>query len=162
MERKYVCTLEVSEILSRASAITSVLGASRTDGVGNMLYDALRLTEDDGILVQQFLREALPDIKSKLLAYRPDVAFVCSDDAAVIERLHFEFILHKDGFKQIVNDINELILNYFAYYIIYSWLSVKKPDEAAAYGTKAGFYLDRISVLLNKRKHPICRTVRWM
>jgi hypothetical protein len=162
MDRKYVCSLEVSEILGRASAMTSVLGVSRTDDAGNMLYDALRLTEDDSIVAQQFLREAVPEINSKLLAYRPDVAFVCGDDSAVIVRLRFEFVLHEDGFRQIVSDINECILNYFAYYVVYSWLAVKKPDEAAAYGTKAGYYLDRVSVLLNKRKRPVGRTVRWI
>lgn len=152
---------ETSEILRRALALSSSLGASRTDEAGNILFEMLSVTEDDYILVQQFLREAIPEIKSKLLAYSPNISFICRDDSEIIEAVCFRVVPHDDCFNQILSDINELILNYFSYYVVFSWLSVKKPDEAALFGTKANSFLDEISVLLNKRIKPITRKNRF-
>nr|DAW63164.1 MAG TPA: hypothetical protein [Caudoviricetes sp.] len=156
-----IYTFTPNDILVNASGITSVLGASRSTENGDNLFDYLSLSEDDRILIQQFIKEAVTEINLKLLAYSCDVIIINKDDLEEIERINFQTILSPDSFNQIVNILNNYILNFITYYLIYNWLLIKKPDEASVYLEKSMSYINNITGLLNKRKGIVKRKCRW-
>ncbi|MCH5328817.1 MAG: hypothetical protein J1E02_07330 [Coprobacter sp.] len=164
--KEYLFCIDVHDILLRASTLTAVLGASRTDGQGMLLYDFLRLTDDDGLVVQQLLRESLPELHSRLLAYRPrsayhpDTPLPADADTRPVAHIDIVLQLPRPAFD-VAADLNESLLDYWAYTVVGGWLLLKKPDEAALFTARAAACLDRITVLLNKRRRPILRRPRW-
>ncbi|WP_418495492.1 hypothetical protein [Coprobacter sp.] len=150
-----------NDILVNASGITSVLGASRSTENGDNLFDYLSLSEDDRILIQQFIKEAVTEINLKLLAYSCDIFISNKDDLEEIEKINFQTVLPPNSFDQIIDILNNYILNFITYYLIYSWLIIKKPDEASVYFEKSMSYINGITGLLNKRKSIVKRKCRW-
>lgn len=161
IKNKFVIyTFTLNDILVNASSITAVLGASRSTENGDNLFDYLSLSEDDKILINKFIRESITEINIKLLAYSCNLSFSNKDDLEEIEEINFQTILYPDSFNQIINILNDYILNFITYYLIYNWLLIKKPDEASVYLEKSMLYINNITGLLNKRTKIVKRKYR--
>ena len=158
--KSIIYTFTLHDIIVNASAVTSVLGASRSTENGDSLFDYLNLSEDDGIIIQKFIKEAIAEINIKLLAYSCDLFIDYKDDLEEIERINFRTVIPQHFFNQIINILNNYILNFITYYLIYNWLIIKKTDEAPIYLEKASLYLNNITVLFNKRNIIVKRKYR--
>lgn len=163
-EREYLFCIDVADMLARASALTSVLGASRADGQGTPLYDFLRLTADDAVVVRELLQRSLPELHGRLLAYRLPGGCRCEgvfpSEAGEAGHVDVQLRLPAAAFEAEA-DVRELLLDYLASSVVSGWLLLKKPDEAAPFGARAAVCLDRLSALLNRRCRPILRRYRW-
>ena len=155
--KKLSFTFSVKDITDKAGDITSVVGASRTNEAGVLLFDTLSLTSDDYLMINTSIGEAATEINNKCMGYISSMFLLRRTDSELINRVDFEFELPHDMESAIFSPLNESILSFFVYYLLGYWLGIKKPDEAEFYQMKASDYLSKVFSLLHRRKRGVKR-----
>lgn len=77
-------TFAVKDIADRAGDITAVLGASRANEEGNVLFERLALTGDDYLVVCHAVVEAATEIENRCMGYMPEVCLAEGDGLGLV------------------------------------------------------------------------------
>lgn len=158
MERENVLfKYEPNTIKEKACSLTGVIGASRATEEGVLLYDRIVMTEDDYIIADQYMGEALLELNKRIMAYLAQVRPIRCDDSGLITGIEFEVETPEEYGSHILAPLNEAILNFLVYYITTSWLTLKAPDLSEYYSLKTHEYIDDVLSLLHRRKEAVRR-----
>lgn len=153
-------TFAVKDIADRAGDITAVLGASRANEEGNVLFERLALTGDDYLVVCHAVVEAATEIENRCMGYMPEVRLLRETDSDLLREVSFVFVVPDDGVDTVVMPLNECLMSFLVYYLVGYWLRMKLPEECEGYLLQAEGYLSKVFSLLHRRERGVKRGYR--
>lgn len=144
------------------------LGASRPKQDGSTMFTDISLTEDDDILFQRFVKDAHAHLSEKLLAYifecdsqedesQYDICDLDPDNRIADDDLRLYRLCYPCEFKNDLPDtqirvVDNYMLQFLIYYVIYRWLSIKLPEEAQTYLLLSNEFVDKVTAAINRAK----------
>lgn len=164
--KRYLFNFTADKILSEAKNITMSIGASRLKQDGSTMFREISLTEDDDILFQRFLKDANAHLLEKLSAYlfkceeENEDYDICdldpnnrvADDDLRLYRLCYPCEFETEHSIQQIQVIDNYMIQFLIYYVIYRWLLIKYPEEAQTYLLLSNEFIDKVISAINRVK----------
>jgi hypothetical protein len=121
---------DVSHLSHEVENLTATI-ASRPYGKENMQRPYLIFSEDQAVLFQRLLKDAIGDIRASFVHFiTPEHP---SDDLRNITRVHIHTCLKvtatDEGIPSIVRALDDKIREYLIWQVVRHWLAMKAPDE---------------------------------
>lgn len=154
-EQGWVFFYDTQHIQKEVENITTTI-ASVPVGEAGQKRMWLAMNEDHNDLFQRYIKDAVSDIRTACNKWiEPEHP---SDDMRRVDRVHLHTKLWLKEAEHIpaqVRVIDDKIREYLIYKIIYEWMLLKSPEEAA------NIYLPRVQSLLEELKHQFANSEGW-
>ncbi len=158
--------ISVSGIKTLLRLETEYLGAKRLKSDPES-YRRIALISEDGVLMEEYIRTALPEITAALKEYGGDFAITQGSlndetDRLMLGGIALQLRIFKNqkdsdqssgGF--LYNDeVKSCIEGYLVNSILGQWLLLTAPEESERYQSRATGYLENTVRILNARRRP--------
>ena len=158
--------ISVSGIKTLLRLETEYLGAKRLKSAPES-YRRIALISEDGVLMEEYIRSALPGITAALKEYGGEFAIdenALNDETGrlALGSITLQLRIFKNqkdsdqgsGVFLYNDEVRSGIEGYLVNRILGKWLEVTEPGESERYQSRATGYLENIVRILNARRRP--------
>lgn len=129
----------VSDLMTEIKRRTAYLGKFRRTEEATHLLDLIKMTEDEYDLFESFVREAMTDVWAVLSApfvgLQKKAWWQATSTTDYPVGVHYDFDVSYNMTAEELVPLRTIVLEALIERIIYKWLSLSYPSEAAAYDT---------------------------